>query len=811
MLTDLISRQITPARSERSIRQRTDSLRRTMSFGPRRGIYINAADRIAEEGEPLDESALEDCETFDLIYRTLCAVMFNYAPLSGHPGGSISSGRFVARLLFDVMDYDLSRPNRMDADIISYAAGHKALGLYAMWALRNEIARIAAPELLAAEEKYQFRLEDLLGFRRNPASNTPLFKRFHAKPLDGHPTPATPFVRIATGASGVGIPASFGLAWAAADVYGENAPRVHIIEGEGGMTPGRVAEALAAAGTASLDNIILHIDWNQASIDSNRVCRDGEKPGDYVQWTPAELAYLHDWNVIYVPDGFDWQQITLAQRLALDFHNGQPTAIVYRTIKGWRYGIEGRASHGAGHGLCSNAFFEAVAPLLPKDETPIPHCDGAQRCCAGTDTTILEDCYWQTLSIIRRALETRPSTVGALAAQLRAARLRLDALERKPRADVPTIDIAYETAGHANGHAPTELALKLRTKTTLRDELGRVLNYYNRLTNGAFVIAAADLLGSTSLNKVGESFPAGFYNRHTNPGARQLAIGGICEDAMMSMLSGIASFGAHIGAGSSYAAFSAPLGHIAARLHAIGNQARVAMEGGAYRPFFLICAHAGLKTGEDGPTHADPQALQLLQDNFPPGTMITLTPWDPQEIWFLVSAALAKRSAIIAPFVTRPPEFVFDRAALGLPSAAFAAQGVYRLRSVRGHSQGTIVLQGAGVMNAFVTETLPLIVNAGLGLNVYVITSCELFDMLPPTERERIFPEAHQQEAMGITDFTLATMTRWVRSDYGRAHSLHPFRHGHYLGSGPGAMVMAEAGLDGVSQFEAIRDYVQGR
>ena len=44
---------------------------------------------------------------------------------------------------------------------------------------------------------------------------------------------------------------------------------------EGGLTPGRVAEALAAAGTASLDNAVLHLDWNQASIDSNHVCRDG--------------------------------------------------------------------------------------------------------------------------------------------------------------------------------------------------------------------------------------------------------------------------------------------------------------------------------------------------------------------------------------------------------------------------------------------------------------------------------------------------------------------------------------------------------
>jgi transketolase len=802
MLSYAKSRQSAPARRDDNV----------MSFGPRRGVFINAADVVAEEGEPLDALTLAHCETFDLIYRTLCAIMYNYAPLSGHPGGSISSGRFVARLLFDVMDYDLTHPGRQDADIISYAAGHKALGLYAMWALRNEIARIAAPDLLPPDEKLQLRLEDLLGFRRNPAAKTPLFQKFHAKPLDGHPTPATPFVRLSTGASGVGIPASFGLAWGAADLFGEDAPRVHIIEGEGGMTPGRVAEALAAAGTASLDNVVLHIDWNQASIDSNRVCRDGETPGDYVQWTPAELAYLHDFNVILVPNGFDFQQITTAQRLALDLHTGQPTAIVYRTVKGWQYGIEGRASHGAGHALCSSGFFTALAPFLPKDAAHLPCCDaGAQRCHGGADAVIVEECYWKTLGIARRAIEARRSTADVLAAQLRSAQARLNKRDRKRREDAPLIDLAYIVAENANGVAPPELTLQPGASATLRDELGRVLNYYNIATDGGFVVAAADLLGSTSISKTNDKFPSGFYNRHTNPGARQLAIGGICEDAIMAMLSGIGTFGGHIGAGSSYGAFSAPLGHIAARLHAIGNQARVATEGGSYRPFFLVCAHAGLKTGEDGPTHADPQALQILQDNFPLGTMITLTPWDPQELWFLVSAALARRPAIIAPFVTRPPEMVLDRAALGLPPVAATTQGVYRLRAAHDRAQGTVVLQGTGVTNAFLNQTLPLLEREGLELNVYVITSCELFDMLPASERERIFPERLQQEAMGITDFTLATMTRWVRSDYGRANSLHPFRQRHFLGSGSGAMVMSEAGLDGAGQFEAIRAYVHDR
>jgi transketolase len=775
-------------------------------------VFINAAERVATEGAPLDSVTVAHFETLDLVYRTLCAVMYNYVPLSGHPGGSISSGRFVMRLLFDAMDYDLACPDRQDADIISYAAGHKALGLYALWALRNEVARLAAPELLPRDEKSQLRLEDLLGFRRNPAGGAPLFAKLHAKALDGHPTPATPFVRLSTGASGVGLPASLGLAWGAADLYGPDAPRVHIIEGEGGLTPGRVAEALAAGGTASLGNVVLHIDWNQASIDSNRVCREGETPGEYVQWTPAELAYLHDWNVILVPDGFDWQQIAIAQRTALALDNGQPAAIVYRTVKGWQYGIEGRASHGGGHALCSAGFFAAVAPLLPKEAVHLPCCDGVpQRCSGGTDSSVVEQCYWETLCIIRNALVERRPAVDALGARLRDAKQRLESRRRQPRPDAPRVDAVYEIANRAGTEAPPELTLKLGSMTTLREQLGRVLNHYNRASGGAIVVASADLLASTSVSKIGEGFPAGFYHRRDNPAARQLSVGGICEDAMTAMLAGISAFGGHVGAGSSYGAFSAPLGHIAARLHAIGNQARVATKGGFFRPFFLICAHAGLKTGEDGPTHADPQSLQLLQDNFPVGTMITLTPWEPQEIWFLVAAALARRPAVIAPFVTRPPEVILDRANLGLPPATIAAQGVYRLRAARGRGQGTIVLQGTGVTYAFITRALPFLEREGVDLNVYVVTSCELFDLLPEVERDRIFPEAHQLEAMGITDFTLATMTRWVRSNYGRAHSLHPFRHGHFLGSGAGALVMAEAGLDGDSQLEAVRAYIRDR
>ncbi|MEK7837255.1 MAG: hypothetical protein AAB328_04655, partial [candidate division NC10 bacterium] len=560
--------------------------------------------------------------------------------------------------------------------------------------------------------------------------------------LDGHPTPATPFVRLSTGASGVGLASSLGLALGARDYFGADAPRVHIVEGEGGLTPGRVAEALAAAGTASLGNAIVHLDWNQASIDSNRVCREDGQPGDYVQWSPAELFHLHDWNVVVVPDGKDFRQVAAAQQAALALDNGQPTAVVYRTVKGWQYGVEGKASHGAGHKMCSDGFCQAVAELTGRADLMLPTCEaGTRRCLSAPDgATVIEECFWESLTVVRKVLEQSGPMVEALAARLAAARDRLDTRSRRPRAGAPRVEGVYELA--AKGPAtPSELALTPGTVTTLRGELGRALGHYNRASGGAVLAAAADLLSSTSVSAVGAGFAEGYWNARTNPGARILSLGGICEDGMSGILSGLSTLGHHIGVGSSYGAFMAPLSHIAARLHAIGAQARQALAGDPYRPMIVVCAHAGLKTGEDGPTHADPQPLQLLQENFPRGTAITLTPWDPQEIWPLLAASLARRPAIIAPFVTRPSETVLDRARLGLASAADAVTGVYLLRRPRGQGGGTVVLQESAVTYAFVQEALPLLEKDGLDPWVYYVASAELFDLLPKATQRRIFPE----------------------------------------------------------------------
>lgn len=774
---------------------------RELNFGSRRGKYYDVND-ILKSGSPLNDDKVKLFEKMDLIYRTLCAILYNFVPTSGHPGGSISSGRFVESLVYNIADYDIAKPFADNADMIVYAAGHKSLGLYAMWALRNEFVRSYISDLLPGED-FQMRFEDLLGFRKNPTNELPLFKKFKSKALDGHPTPATPFIKVATGASGVGVPSSFGLALGALDYFGENAPKFHVVEGEGGMTPGRVAEALAAASALRLYNVFLHVDFNQASIDSNRVCRDGEQKGDYVQWNPVELCYLHDFNVIYVDDGKDFNKIFAAQDFAKKLENKMPTAIVYRTVKGWKYGIEGRSSHGAGHKFCSEGYFTACKEFEDTFGVQIP------RLTAENNPVNVEKLFFDTLMTVRGVIE-KDNTFGYFADSIKHSKERLDKLNRIPKKNHPRLEKIYGNGNVSEMAAPPELGLIPGKTTTLRAVLGSSLGYLNNLNGGAIFGVAADLLGSTSVNLLGENFHAGYFDSVDNPDSRILAIGGICEDAIGGMMAGLSAYGKHIGVSSSYGAFISAMEHTAARLHGIGEQNKVMHYGGHYNTWVLINAHAGLKTGEDGPTHADPQCLQLIQQNFPSGVLITLTPWEPGEVWNLLIAGLKKRPAILSPFVTRPNELVIDREKYRIAPAKDSIKGVYALRKADTSTavDGSIILQESGVTIEFITKVLPKLDEAGYNLNIYYISSAELFDLLPEKEKEEILPYSIRNKAFGITGFTLPTMYKWITSPDARHRVIHPFKKGYYLGSGTADSVLLQAGLDGDSILKEVKAYL---
>ena len=263
---------------------------------------------------------------------------------------------------------------------------------------------------------------------------------------------------------------------------------------------------------------------------------------------------------------------------------------------------------------------------------------------------------------------------------------------------------------------------------------------------------------------------------------RRLAAGGICEDGMAAVCSGISAFGKQVAVSSTYGAFLA-FEHVAARLHAIGYQAAHEI-GATPNTLVLFNGHASLPTGEDGPTHGDPQSLQLVQDNFPKGACITATPLEVDEIWPLVTKALSLRPAVFAPFVVRPSQKLADRKALGMDDASACLKGVYYLHRAKNPSAGAVFVQGAGVGKIVVDQILPRLKEEGLDLNFIYVSSRELF--------------------------TMPTMDTWLLSDYGRQHTLYPQKKGGYLGSASAANIYKEAGMDAAGILAALRAYVNG-
>ena len=187
-----------------------------------------------------------------------------------------------------------------------------------------------------------------------------------------------------------------------------------------------------------------------------------------------------------------------------------------------------------------------------------------------------EECFWAALQLVRRRLEAEPAATATLGRRLLAARERLDGRGRRPRPGAPRVAAVYELAARrGGGHARRAAPRPRDATTTLREALGRALRLLNVASGGA-VLVGLGRSGRLDQRGAGRrpTSRRGSGTRRPTPTSRLLAVGGICEDAIAGVLSGISASGQAIGVGSSYGAFMAPLGHIAARLHAIGHQAR---------------------------------------------------------------------------------------------------------------------------------------------------------------------------------------------------------------------------------------------
>jgi len=85
-----------------------------LHYPQKRAAYYQISDIIKDSRYSVEDEDIVFYENIDLIYRMLCSVLYNFVPMSGHPGGSISSGRIVSSLLFDTMNYDISNPEKKE-------------------------------------------------------------------------------------------------------------------------------------------------------------------------------------------------------------------------------------------------------------------------------------------------------------------------------------------------------------------------------------------------------------------------------------------------------------------------------------------------------------------------------------------------------------------------------------------------------------------------------------------------------------------------------------------------------------------------
>jgi transketolase len=214
---------------------------------------------------------------------------------SGHPTSSMSAADLMAVLMAKYLHYDFDAPENPANDHLIFSKGHASPLLYSMYRAAGAIT-----------------VEELLSFRR-----------FGSR-LEGHPTPVLPWVDVATGSLGQGLPISVGVALTGRQL--DRIPyRVWCLCGDSEMAEGSMWEAFEHAAFAGLNNLT-------AIIDVNRLGQRGETMHGWDLDSYAHRAKAFGWHAIEI-DGHDLAAIDQAYEEATGT-TGQPTVIVAKTIKG---------------------------------------------------------------------------------------------------------------------------------------------------------------------------------------------------------------------------------------------------------------------------------------------------------------------------------------------------------------------------------------------------------------------------------------------------------------------------------------------
>ncbi|HET9544247.1 MAG TPA: transketolase [Gaiellaceae bacterium] len=241
---------------------------------------------------------------------------------SGHPTSSMSAADLVAVLADRYLTYDFDRPDDPRNDHLVFSKGHASPLLYSLYKAAGAVTD-----------------DELLTFRK-------LGSR-----LEGHPTPVIPWVDVATGSLGQGLPIGVGIALAGKKL--DRLPyRVWVLCGDSELAEGSMWEAFEHASFYELDNLV-------AVLDINRLGQTGETMHGWDLDLYARRAEAFGWHTITI-DGHDVEAIDRAYAEALET-TGRPTAIVARTMKG--KGAESVENKPGAHGKALDDPEIAIAEL----------------------------------------------------------------------------------------------------------------------------------------------------------------------------------------------------------------------------------------------------------------------------------------------------------------------------------------------------------------------------------------------------------------------------------------------------------------
>jgi len=214
---------------------------------------------------------------------------------SGHPTSSMSAADLIAVLAARHLRYDFDEPRNPNNDHLIFSKGHASPLLYALY---KACGAITDAELMTY--------------------------RTYGSRLEGHPTPAIPWVDVATGSLGQGLPIGVGVALAGKRL--DHLPyHVWVLCGDSELAEGSIWEALDKASFYGLNNLT-------ALFDINRLGQRGPTEYEWDLDVYRRRVEAFGCRAIVI-DGHDLSEIDSALSSALG-ETKQPVVVIARTLKG---------------------------------------------------------------------------------------------------------------------------------------------------------------------------------------------------------------------------------------------------------------------------------------------------------------------------------------------------------------------------------------------------------------------------------------------------------------------------------------------